>query len=169
VRGVTDHAAAGWSAPAGRVTGLNPGRRDPEVPGMTPWQPGPPQTYPTAAPRTLPSSLIWVGRLLLLLAALQVLAALVVLLGSNGDAAYRAGGAVGVLAVAVLLIAAGQRLEKAGPRRFRGIVAVGVLQILVGLGRVGNQDASGLLVAVLGIAVLVLVTRPPARAFLRGH
>jgi hypothetical protein len=130
--------------------------------------PVPPTTYPQAGPRPLPSSLIWCRRVLLMLAALQTLAALAVLLGAEGNGSYRSGAAIGTFIWVPLILAAGQRIEQAGPRRFAGIVAIGTLGIVAGLARAGQQDLSGLVTSVLGIAVVALVTQPAARAFLRS-
>jgi hypothetical protein len=105
---------------------------------------------------------------LLMLAALQTLAALAVLLGAEGNGSYRSGAAIGTFIWVPLILAAGQHIEQAGPRRFAGIVAIGTLGIVAGLARAGQQDLSGLVTSVLGIAVVALVTQPAARAFLRS-
>ena len=76
---------------------------------------------------------------------------------------------LGSATLAVLLLAAGYHLEKAGTRRFLGIVAICSIQIISGLSRVGDGNASGLTIAVLTIAALVLAMRPSARAYLRNQ
>jgi hypothetical protein len=79
------------------------------------------------------------------------------------------GSAAGALVLTALLVVAGQRMEQAGPRRLAGIVALGILEILGGLARVGNQDLSGLVIAALAIALLVLTTRRSTRDYFRSR
>ena len=116
--------------------------------------------------RTLPSSLKALRVLLLVGGVIGILATLGFLV-SEGFSAETAGQATWSVWPSVAAIFLARGLENGRNGRFWGIVVVGVFWVLMGLAELGRGEPRGLTSIVIPIAILVLVTRRPARDFLR--
>jgi hypothetical protein len=88
---------------------------------------------------------------------------------SEGFSAETAGQAVWAVWPAVAAIVLARRVARGGNGLFWAIVVVGVFWVLMGLGELGQGDPRGLTSLVIPVAILILVTRAPARGFLRAN
>ena len=123
-------------------------------------------TYDTTATGTMPSSLRAVRVLLYVTAGLTVVTT-IAFLAIEGTSAEALGAATWSAwpGVAALVLARG--LPAGGLLRWRLLVALEVVYLLMALGAVGAGDPRGVTNLLLPIAVLVLAFRPAARDFMR--
>jgi hypothetical protein len=90
------------------------------------------------------------------------LLALGVTVGTLGDVAVFALPGVASFALALLI-------PRGEPRLWRMIIALEAVYVVLSLARLGDGDPRGLVNLVLPVAILVLITRAPARSYFRVH
>ncbi|WP_380164443.1 hypothetical protein [Jannaschia sp. R86511] len=129
---------------------------------------GPAPSGAYTAPAVVPTP-VRVARVLLVVTAAVSVVTVVAFLSVAGLDPATVGLAVWTLVPAGLALLLAGRLGYDRPRVLWAVVALEVFFVLQALVRVADGDPQGLTNLLLPVAVIVCVTRPSARAYLRGR
>lgn len=140
---------------------MDPMPRDPDV-----IAPGIEGAY--TAPTSVPTP-VRVARLLLVVTAVITVVTAVAFLTVVGVDPESVGLAVWTLVPGGVALLLARRLGHDRPRVFWAVVGLEVFYVLQALVRVADGDPQGLSNLILPAAVLTCITRPAARAYLRGR
>ncbi|MCY7394724.1 MAG: hypothetical protein LH468_01010 [Nocardioides sp.] len=108
------------------------------------------------------------ARVLLLVGAALTLVTVLAFVVSVGPSPESIGRGIWVCVPAVIALVVAPRMGRPGRKTFWWAAAAAALWVLGALGSLGGGDPRGLTQLVIPVVVLVLLTRPRARAFFRN-